>query len=108
MEDTSLDDFVSADRATAAEDEPDGAAEAAERGSEPSSTASDVGPSDVSDASPAVGADAGTGTEGEWPEQPTVTAAWSGDAAPCPECGEPSAWRWAQAGAMVCPACKEW
>ena len=97
MEETSLDDFVAADRATASE----GKSERAEHGAETGEGASDV---TIDDAP----APAEPDTEGGPPEQPTITAAWSDDADPCPACGEPATWRWAQEDAMVCPDCKEW
>jgi hypothetical protein len=52
--------------------------------------------------------DTGQRPDGTGSATPAVTAAWSNEPAGCPECGEPTAWRWAQDDEMVCAECKVW
>jgi hypothetical protein len=107
MEKTSLDDFVTGDRAAESDDPTENEDEETAMDAE-SSGESGTREGDVTDESVAARADTDGDPEAGRPEVPTVTAMWSADAEACDECGEPSAWRWAQEAAMVCPTCKEW
>ncbi len=101
MEKTSLDDFVASNRATESGEETEGEAE-------PSDEQTTEKAGDAIDASAVPAADIDTDSETGKPELPVVTASWSAQGEPCSECGEPSAWQWAQDDVMVCPECKRW
>jgi hypothetical protein len=97
MEETSLEDFAAAASEPTSDSGDPGTREETPEGADREAD----GPADD-------GTDDESGTDDGGRPAPESTAAWSTAGEPCAACGEPSPWRWAQAGAMVCPDCKEW
>lgn len=114
MEDTSLDEFLSADT-----DESDDGEVTAQEGDveedvadDPSGEVTDT--EEQTDGSPGgdgVAADAAevdTGDEADTVDPATTTSRWTGDGVVCPRCGETVERGWQSVDELICATCKEW